>query len=461
MMKTLSRLLKDKAGNFAILTALVAVPVITGVGIAIDLGTAVATSMELQNAADSAVLAAASSGETDEEKLRDIVEKVFVVNLRSEFGGTPEITDFDVSEENHITVRIATVVPLTLAKLIRPEGITVAVVAQAKAGSDDKIEIAMVLDNTYSMTGQRIIDLKSASNALLDVFEKADVNKTKVKFAIVPFSRYVNVGTGNRNQSWMNVEDDYSTSKEVCTKITPIVSQTCTSKKVTGTKDGIPYETTQTTCTNKVYGKPYTECKMQTSTYTWRGCVGSRNSPYDVQDSNPDRKYPGLLNISCGKPVTALTNNYATLRAAIKAMAVNDDRTFIAPGVVWGWNMLSSTAPFTEGLASNEDVKKYLIVMTDGANTVSASYPKHEYTKAADYVSKSDALLASACSNAKNADITVFTVAVGVAATETTAIELGKCATDTEKAILVENSDKLVEVFENIAGQILTPRLTM
>jgi hypothetical protein len=314
-----------------------------------------------------------------------------------------------------------------------------------------------VLDNTYSMTGQKLTDLKAAANALLDVFEKADAKRNKVRFSVVPFSRYVNVGMSYRKASWLSVRDDYVATYKVCSKYTPVISRSdCTTQKTTAYNDGVPYTYDQKICNTIVYGDEVETCINKTSTYTWSGCVGSRNNPLDTQDISPNKKYSGLMGTSCGAAVTRLTSDYATLRSAIGAMVANDE-TYIAPGVLWGWNTLSDSEPFTDGKAYDADVKKFIIVMTDGTNTVSPTYPAHTDTD----VTKSNALMSTVCLNAKAKGVTIFTVAVGIDKSSSTAAELGKCASDADKAVLVEESTKLVSVFEGIAGQILTPRLTM
>ncbi len=71
------------------MTALVATPVIVASGIAIDMITAYATRTEMQNAADAAVLAAASSGETETAKLKTIAQNSFQANFKSLSPGHP------------------------------------------------------------------------------------------------------------------------------------------------------------------------------------------------------------------------------------------------------------------------------------------------------------------------------------------------------------------------------------
>jgi hypothetical protein len=137
---------------------------------------------------------------------------------------------------------------------------------------------------------------------------------------------------------------------------------------------------------------------------------------------------------------------------------VANNETYIPAGVLWGWNMLSPTQPFTEGEPKATGINKFLIIMTDGTNTLSpnkSNYMLHTGTDTA----KADNLMTTVCSNAKKAGLTIYTVAVGVSGS--TAEGLATCANDSSKAFNIEDSAKLVEVFKKIAGQILTPRLTM
>ena len=82
--------------------------------------------------------------------------------------------------------------------------------------------------------------------------------------------------------------------------------------------------------------------------------------------------YPSGPNFNCTTDaVVPLTND--TVKTAIGNMAA-DGTTNITAGLMWGWRMLSPTAPFTEGRAySVGDNKKILILMTDGENTYFAN----------------------------------------------------------------------------------------
>lgn len=456
-MSILSRMLRCKSGNFAVMTAFVATPLLLMTGVAIDYTSASAQRNSLQNAADAAVLYAASSGETDVAKLRLLAEKAFKGNLSASLQSSGRIDDFQVTPDHHISINASARAAVVMTRMIKPEGFNIAVMSQALAGTDDKIEVALVLDNTYSMIGQKLTDLKSASNSLVKIFEDLDKTKKKVKIAVVPFSRYVNVGVGNRSASWLTVPDDYTTTQNVCTTTKPVISQSgCTTTTKTGYNDGVPYTYKQTTCSSVTYGAPVTTCQNKTNSYSWTGCVGSRKSPFDVVDTTGDVKYTGLLNTTCGAALLPLSNDYTAIRSAISSMVANNE-TYIAPGILWGWNVLSPTDPFPQGLPYDTGVKKFIILMTDGTNTVSPTYPTHTGTN----VATSDSLMATVCKNVKAKQITVFTVGVGIDASSSTATELGKCASAPDKAVLVQDSSKLTATFQMIGSQIMAPRLTM
>ncbi len=71
------------------------------------------------------------------------------------------------------------------------------------------VEIALVLDNSGSMSGNRIDTLIVEAKKLVNNIHDADGNSARtddpVKFSIIPFSGMVNVGTTHINASWMDV----------------------------------------------------------------------------------------------------------------------------------------------------------------------------------------------------------------------------------------------------------------
>ncbi|MBB5518897.1 pilus assembly protein [Amphiplicatus metriothermophilus] len=64
---------------------------------------------------------------------------------------------------------------------------------------DGNIEVAMVMDITGSMSGQRIADLKAAAKEMIDIVVRDDQSEWYSKAALIPYSMGVNVG-GYANQ---------------------------------------------------------------------------------------------------------------------------------------------------------------------------------------------------------------------------------------------------------------------
>ncbi|OMQ38823.1 TadE/TadG family type IV pilus assembly protein [Ensifer sp. 1H6] len=86
----LVRILKDENGNFAVMTALVIIPLFTGASIAINLARINLESAKMQDALDAAAFSAVKSyGEgEDEAKAKDLANNIFFANF-----GVPEIID--------------------------------------------------------------------------------------------------------------------------------------------------------------------------------------------------------------------------------------------------------------------------------------------------------------------------------------------------------------------------------
>lgn len=467
-MNALTAFRNDRSGNFGILTALAALPLIVGCGIALDYAAAYSKRSELQSAADAAVLFAASSGEREAGKLKSLAQNVFDAVVTHQFGSTPVVESIELDNENHITMMVSGVVPLSLARIVQPTGVRVSVLSQARMGSDDKLEVALVLDNTYSMSGEKLADLKAASNALLNAFDKADKKREKVRLSITPFAQYVNVGIGNRNKTWLDVPDDSATNTTTCSMKKPLISQTCTTVPTTIIYDGVSIESTKKVCTNQVYGPAEEVCTTSTSTKKWTGCIGSRTAPLNVTDTRPDKPYPGLQNTVCTNAITPLTSDYKVLRAAVTAMTVSTAaafrETYIPQGILWGWNTINPAEPFDDALDYDDDVKKFIILMTDGSNTVRPQTSNYALHTLKTNVSVADDFVRDVCSNVKSAStkkpVTIFTVAVGVEKGSVTDLALTNCASDPSLAYSVDDSSRLLKTFEAISSRILVARLT-
>jgi Flp pilus assembly protein TadG len=206
-------------------------------------------------------------------------------------------------------------------------------------------------------------------------------------------------------------------------------------------------------------------------------------------------KYTGTASYATGpnqdcpsNALTPLTATKATVLAAINAMS-SQSFTNVHQGAIWGFHMLSPTAPLTEALAYDAATAKVMIIMTDGENTVngydssnmnkadgympygypgspswgfngrifSTTYP--EPSSDAQVTAAMDTRAVEACTSAKTAGITVYTVGLSPPNTKTENM-LKACATDTAKAFFPTNSADLVTVFKTIADQLSNLRLS-
>lgn len=98
--------------------------------------------------------------------------------------------------------------------------------------------------------------------------------------------------------------------------------------------------------------------------FKYRGTAASLdNTPADTR--GPNR--------GCPTPIVPLTTNEAVVQANIAAMRDwMGGGTNQAEGLAWGWRVLSSSPPFTEGEAFNaarDNVRKVIVLMSDGENT--------------------------------------------------------------------------------------------
>jgi Mg-chelatase subunit ChlD len=444
-----ARLARDTRGSVSIIAALSLICLMGMAGLAIDYGRITSTRQELQMLADSALIAAATSARSsqDPQTAADISLAANWATKRRQ--GTASIVVSNLPN-NELEGLVSTQLPMTFSRVLGWTKVDISVKASVVYGQSS-VELALVLDTTGSMSGQPLSDLQTATKTLLDNAYAPPGATDKVKVAVVPFAQYVNVGVSNRNQSWMSVPKDSSTTINQCTTSSPITGvSNCTTKTATGYNDGVPYTYTYQDCTY-TYGPPVTTCGPQTTTTSWNGCAGSRSYPKDsdaaVTSSQP---VPGVMNTWCGTEMLRLTKDRSAIDSTISSFSAGGD-TFIPAGLLWGWRAISPDAPFADGTAYTgaAAAKKAIVLMTDGANTRSPNYPDHEGFDA----NKSDQLMAETCAAIKAQKITVYTVAFNV--TDQAAKDrLAACASSPSQFFDAPSGSQLSTAFQKI-GQTL------
>ncbi|PPD14921.1 MAG: hypothetical protein CTY25_09015 [Methylobacterium sp.] len=472
----------DRHGAVAMIFALSAVGLLGVTGLAMDFARGAKAKSALLAAADSAALAGARLVGTPAER-EAAAKQVFEANLKQ--------SDYDLSKvvmkpENIVKdgrnfgyrVSVQGELPTTLSRVLGFQELNVATFSEAIGVLTTPTEVVMALDTTYSMTGWKIATLKDAATRLIDDLRPLAYDADKLKFGIVPFGQYVNIGVSNRHKPWMNVPDDSSTTSTSCKMEKQVVSWTNCKKvwippvaaKPPGTcyNDGVPYSCGgsaakagyfQDQC-EPVYGPDKEVCKTNTANQKWNGCAGSRNYPLNTRDDSYGTRIPGIMNVTCGTEILDLTTNSSQAKSRIMALNPNGE-TYIPAGLMWAWRMLSPQAPLENAAtrSSSEPVRKFLILMTDGLNTKSPSYPAHTGSNGA----LSNQLLKEICQNIakdKANAITIYSVAFDVSDVTTKNL-LSTCALDTGGQFFdAKNSAEFLAAFAKIGMNIGELRLT-
>ncbi|MBZ0218016.1 MAG: hypothetical protein K8F25_15775, partial [Fimbriimonadaceae bacterium] len=367
------------------------------------------------------------------------------------------------------------------------------------------IEIAMVLDNSGSMSGSKLSALKTAARGLVEtLYDALPPNSTDLSFSLVPFATFVDIGENNANASWMDTQARSSIHRQDF---------------------------------NGNVGNRF-DFFNNISNVQWEGCVEARPYPHDVQDTPPDSSVPDTLYVPAFAPdepgdagrtwpygnsylddstngndriKQEHTHKYASGAVAVPALwgtqynfgpsllcrqsnlmplttsenAIDTalqnmfakGGTNIVQGLVWGWRTLSPTEPFTQGRAYNDNRnQKILILLTDGQNSYNGAnnqnhslymaygYSKHGRlgTTSSSSSTLNDALdtrTAEACVNIKATGILVYTITFNLNHNATIQL-MRNCATASSYYYNSPSVSDLDDVFENIAAKLLKLRLT-
>jgi len=450
----LGKFVRHSSGALAPLFALSAFALVGAVGLAVDAARSYGGKSHLQAAVDSAVLATARR--LAENPSTDVNE-VFTSFLTSARPDWHDMTIGRVSvvaDGSKVTAEVEASVPTLFMGVVGQDQVDIATRAIAGFGVGE-MELVMALDTTGSMEGAKIDALKSAARDLVDTLKRASKRPDLIKFGLVPFAEYVNVGDVNRNASWIDVPADYTENKEYCGDTYPnATSSNCRMETGTCSNDGVSYSCSYEVCDWDL-GTPVYQCSIYTNSHAWNGCVGSRNYPLNVKDEGYGQRIPGLLNVSCpAAPIMQLTNDHSAVLSAIDGMSASG-ATYIPAGLAWAWRVLSPKEPFSQSNSgANPKVKRYVVLMTDGENTRSPTYPEHN---GAD-IAHSNQLTREVCANIKADNISIYAIAFQVTDPTIKSILEG-CASSAAQFYDAGDNVKLMSAFEDIGVQISALRL--
>ncbi len=413
-MSLLARFGKDRSGNVMMLFGLALVPVLGLAGAALDYARASTARATLDAAVDSAALMVAKeAARLSDAELRRRAEALIRANIAG--NADAAFGSFSVSVDRpgrRVSVSAQAAVQTSATRILGFETMPVSSVAQAGWGTN-RIELAMVLDNTGSMaTSGKMDELKKASLSLIDTMQRASTEAGQIRVSIVPFATQVRLANSHRDENWLRFNPSDSN---------PLLA-------------------------------------IRRS--DWQGCISDRDEPLDTADTAPTGAqttlYPGARCESASLArILPLTDNWRNLKDRIGEMTPVGC-TNITSGVVWGATTLGSGQPLTGAAAAGTPgLTKYMIVLTDGNNTMNRFITNRNcYDSNATRINPKTN---SACDNAKAAGIRIYTIRV----IEGDRSLLQGCASKADMYYEVRTASELGAVFEAIAREISAVRLTM
>ena len=196
-------------GNVAITFAFATLPILAGVGAAVDYSHANSVKVAMQAALDSTALMISKEAATDTaSQLQTNAQKYFLALFtRPEAKNITVTASFTTTDGTAVVMNSTADVPTSLLGIIGYDTITVASSSTAKWGSN-LLRVALVLDNTGSMADAgKMTALQSATKSLLTQLQTAATNNGDVYVSIVPFVKDVNVGASNYTSNYLYWDD--------------------------------------------------------------------------------------------------------------------------------------------------------------------------------------------------------------------------------------------------------------
>ncbi|WEX11223.1 VWA domain-containing protein [Chelativorans sp. AA-79] len=441
--ETLAAFGRDRRGNFAMMMAFSAVPLIGAVGLAIDYANMSRIHTELQNALDSAVLAVAQRGDNiSDTEARTIAASFLTGNLAHSF------TNMHVTRNGtSVTLTAEAPAPLSFGGIFGWNEANIAASSTADMAFAH-YEIALVLDTTGSMRGGKLQAMKEAVITLIDDLSSRITDKERLKFALVPFATFVNVGAQfgpdfdskgkiipGTGVDWLDLKgvspipqteflrglsrfeiahhlgQDWKGCVE--TRFSPSTSQSKHDVEDTPAVASDPYSlfvpafAIDEPSGDWWYSYPNSYISSQAPALgTEPRDMEAKLKKYGLDNAAAEARKgkTNLIGLNVGPegwskvsistyggrgpsygcdmdPITPLSNDYADLKSRVNALGANGN-TNIMEGVAWGMRVLSPQEPFAQGKDYASDVEKIIIVLTDGSNTFGVQSSRNDFRSA-------------------------------------------------------------------------------
>lgn len=397
------------------LFALILVPLIGFVGLAVDGILLYSAHSRLQQSLDAAALAGARILRDPGRDAR--IAEFFQANYPEGYLRSSEVVmaiDAGNASDGRLVLSASATVPTTFSRVFGFDQVTISA-SSGVLREPRGMELALVIDTTGSMgnlVGEgdgrtRMQAVQDAAVGLIDHLYGSDETVNNLWVSLVPFTVTVNVGFHRT---------DWLTGYDPGRYLPPPWDRTEAYAQLDAVSfNSRPYEAIQA----NTGVRPDVNGAMWRSLpgVRWKGCVLARSGHFDQTDDPPsvqaftnqfwpstagDTGLPGGLgnnnwtwsnidetndagqrglgpNLVCGEPVTPLTAGKTAIQSAIRAMQPwARGGTMTNLGLLWGWRTLSprwrglwgGSSPGEMPLDYNlPHIDKVIILLTDGENT--------------------------------------------------------------------------------------------
>lgn len=391
-------------GAVAMILALALIPIMLVAGFAMDMQRAQTLKIHVQAAADSAALAGAREFYDGSTNAKLVAESYFIQSMSTAAHGAqcdaPTVTTDDASAG--VTVVANCHIDTTFGGLMGKDQIDIGSSSSASS-KQTRLDLALMLDVSGSMSGQKIKDLKTAANTAVDILLAGATNETKI--AITPYSTSVNLG--NLTEAAVgSAQFDPNRANSTCVTERPGKAKKTAEAPGPGTYVG--YETV------------------------------SKN---------------GNKSIWCpSAEVTPLSSNAADLKAQIDSLTTGG-WTAGQLGIAWSWYAIAPEwASFWPAAAEprpyETDTIKAVILMTDGS--FNTTFDKDQGNS----VNQSKGL----CKQMRDSGVRVYSVAFKAPPGGKAVLEA--CASSADHYFEPEDGEELIAVYGEIASSLSNLRLT-
>jgi hypothetical protein len=431
----------DQRGNVAMVFGLMAIVLMLAVGAAIDIGRWLHARDQTVAAVDAAVLAGGrqlQTDNTDSAAALAAAQKFYTQNVASRLPVIDDSISFAIGGDGiSVTANGFAYIKTPFLQLANIDKLPLfgtgqqpIAVAQLAAGGNggESVEVAMMLDITGSMAGQKLQDLKDSASDLINIVVWDDQSKYTSKVAIVPFSEDIRLPT---------------TTALGKARSTTLPSSKSVSKTTYYLSDCV----VERTGTQK-----YTDTAPGAGQYVM--------GHYTTSSTGSGSNKKGVCTIPAGAEVMPLTSDKTSLLAKVTGLTAAGG-TAGHLGTAWAWYTLapnwSSLWPASTPAAYGTDkLEKIALLMTDGeyntqydSNGISANQNATSCPQAANGCSTDQAR--ALCTAMKAKGIVVYTVGFQVGNNQTAVDTLTQCATDPSKFYNAADGNQLRQAFRDIA----------